>query len=80
MTACSQKTKTEIKIVEVPKIIEKPVEVKQDIPKDLLVCKDFPKKEDYKMQSDVSDLLTDVWNVAEDCKAKLLKIKKLIFY
>ncbi|MGB7403618.1 MAG: hypothetical protein WA916_13665 [Arcobacter sp.] len=73
LTGCGKQIPTRVEIV------TKTIYIKQEIPGELLDCKDLPnKKDNYDMQSDTAALLTDVWEVANSCKYKLEKVKSLV--
>jgi len=64
-------------------IIPEPVQIikieyiKQDIPNELLECNKLPDVPFVNKQSQLMNYVTELWNVADDCKNKLREIKKL---
>ena len=71
MTGCTLKQSPEIQVV------EKIVYVKQDIPAELLVCKDLNTSV-VSTQADVARLIIDLDEAFNDCKGKLQSVNKLL--
>ncbi len=70
LTSCGLKTIQ-------PKVVTKIVEVKQDLPNELLTCKDVRLVPDVKTQADVAEYVLTLYDGYMDCFLKLEAIKRL---
>ncbi len=63
----------------VPQFVDKVKIVKQEVPQDLLRCREFPiEPVTAEKQSEVAAYTVELWLTADECKRNLTSIEKLV--